>query len=197
VRWDRLFDDLEAQLERGLRGEEAGLGAEEERLRLSRLGLRDRLLSLVRSDGESFVELRLASGDDLALRPKTFGRDWVAGDLRTVGPIPAQGVLPLHAVESLAFASEQLARSLASPPPGPRARSMDRIGLGILLRELCRRRVAVTLLTRGARWHGTIDRVGADHLDLALHEPGTPRSARELRGHRTVPFAALLLVRVD
>src|ERR1019366_4923637 len=44
--WDNLFDDLESQLEQELTAEEVDLQAEEERLRLARLGIRDRLRSL-------------------------------------------------------------------------------------------------------------------------------------------------------
>ena len=46
MRWDNLFDDLESQLEQELTAEEVDLQAEEERLRLARLGIRDRLRSL-------------------------------------------------------------------------------------------------------------------------------------------------------
>ena len=42
MRWDNLFDDLESQLEQELDAEDIDLLAEEERLRLGRLGLRDR-----------------------------------------------------------------------------------------------------------------------------------------------------------
>ena len=43
MRWDNLFDDLESQLEQELTAEEVDLQAEEERLRLARLCIRDRL----------------------------------------------------------------------------------------------------------------------------------------------------------
>ena len=46
MRWDNLFSDLESQLEYGLHAEENDLHDEEERLRLGRLSLRDRLLQL-------------------------------------------------------------------------------------------------------------------------------------------------------
>jgi len=47
MRWDNLFDDLESQLELELGAEDLDLVAEEERLRLGRLALRDRLVALV------------------------------------------------------------------------------------------------------------------------------------------------------
>ena len=42
--------------------------------------------------------------------------------------------------------------------------------------------------------HGTIDRVARDHVDLALHEPGSPRREREVQGYRIVPLDRVLLV---
>jgi hypothetical protein len=44
---------------------------------------------------------------------------------------------------------------------------------------------------------GTIDRAAADHLDIALHEPGIPRRAGVVTGHRIVPFAAVAWIRLD
>jgi hypothetical protein len=42
---------------------------------------------------------------------------------------------------------------------------------------------------------GTIDRVGADHLDLALHAPGEWRRAEAVTGVATVGFGGLYAVR--
>lgn len=42
---------------------------------------------------------------------------------------------------------------------------------------------------------GTIDRVGRDHLDLALHARDEFRRDGALRGFRIVPFDAIQLVR--
>ena len=44
--------------------------------------------------------------------------------------------------------------------------------------------------------HGTIDRVGRDHVDLAVHDRGEPRREGAVREVRIVPLAALLLVRL-
>jgi hypothetical protein len=58
--------------------------------------------------------------------------------------------------------------------------------------------VAVALHTADGRvLTGTIDRAGADHLDLALHEPGAPRRAGDVRGYRLVPFAAVAWIGLD
>ena len=41
---------------------------------------------------------------------------------------------------------------------------------------------------------GTIDAVGADHLDLAEHDEDVPRRRENVTGQTTVPFAALVAV---
>ena len=72
------------------------------------------------------------------------------------------------------------------------------MNLGFVMRDLVRRRVAVDVhLSQWRMLAGTIDRAGADHLDIALHEPGTPRRAGEVTGHRIVPFAAVAWIRLD
>jgi hypothetical protein len=72
----------------------------------------------------------------------------------------------------------------------------DRLDVGHVLRMIARDRVGVTVLLRdGSRLAGTIDRVGADFLDLAEHLVGEPRRARQVSGLRMVAFAGLAAVR--
>ena len=65
-----------------------------------------------------------------------------------------------------------------------------------MLRDLCRRRTSVELDLLDESLAGTIDRVGRDHLDLAVHEPGSARRESAVSQYRLVPFAQLSLVRV-
>jgi hypothetical protein len=65
-----------------------------------------------------------------------------------------------------------------------------------VLRDLCRRRCAVELVLTGGPLHGTIDRVGRDHCDLAVHEAGAVRREAAVSHYRIVPFDQLLLVRM-
>jgi hypothetical protein len=95
-------------------------------------------------------------------------------------------LVPLAAVVAL--------RSLGSQSAP--ARSARRFGLGYALRALSRDRatVVVSLVGDGPRLLGTIDGVGADHLDLAEHLEGLPRRRENVRAVATVPFAALVAV---
>ncbi|QNO37003.1 hypothetical protein H4J02_11105 [Protaetiibacter sp. SSC-01] len=188
MRWDELFADIESQLEHELDLERQGLAVEEERLRLARLALRDRVLEMGRADA---VVLVLADGTSLALRVGSAGRDWVAGEC-AAGAATGTAVVPLAAVAAVLPVGGQLAAGLK--PAAPEALTA-RLGLGFVLRDLCRRRAPVEVRTRVGVVHGTIDRVARDHLDLAEHESGEVRRDAAVRRIRLVPFDAVLCVR--
>jgi len=199
MRWDLLFDDLESQIDQERRDEERALALEEERLRLARLTLRDRIIALVRTaEGDpQAIRVELLGGIELRLRPLAFGRDWMSADLDAAGRGPGQCLVPLGAIAAVLPSRSQVPASLAAAPEAS-GRLSERIGLPFVLRDLCRRRLPVHVTTSDARIvHGTIDRVARDHVDLAVHEPGTPRRDRDVRGIRIVPIAQIVLVTFD
>ncbi|GAA1749152.1 hypothetical protein [Agromyces humatus] len=198
MRWDLLFDDLESQLDREQRDEERALALEGERLRLGRLTLRDRLtaISRITDDSDVIVRVELHGGVVMALRPLAFGRDWMSAESRAAGRRSRQCVVPLAAIAAVLPSRSQLDPSL-EPVSESSARLAERIGLPFVLRDLCRRRTPVRLTTVDGVVHGTLDRVARDHVDLALHEPGSPRRERELQGYRIVPLARVLLIEFD
>lgn len=195
MRWDHLFDDLAGQLEHELQSEEADLRQEEERLRLGRLPLRDRLVALREAGdaGTALIRCRLRSGETVRLRLVTIGRDWMAGDLGEPGGRD-QAIVPFSAVEALLLEPAQATLSLE--PVHERSELAARLGIAFLLRDLCRRRAVVTVRTSTGDATGTIDRVGRDHLDLAEHDRDRPRRAAEVQQVRVIPTEQVLLVRV-
>ena len=194
MRWDHLFDDLAGQLEHELTAEEADLQKEEERLRLGRLGVRERIVALKRTRDHALMEVAvtLRTGARIRLEPMTVGRDWVAGDID--GRDDAQAVVPFDAIESITLRDEQITPSLTPEEPKPDLSS--RLGLPFLLRDLCRRRVAVRIDTVSSSLTGTIDRVGRDHLDLAEHDLDTPRRREVVRGVRLVRLDQVVVLRL-
>lgn len=199
MRWDNLFDDLESQLEQGLSAEEVDLAAEEERLRLGRLTVRERILSVYESyerRADYDIRVLLSSGETVNVRPATIGKDWLSGDLRDESPRRQQCIVVLAGIASIVLTADQVTRSLNASTRETESSVSARLGLPFVLRDLCRRRVTVELVTTTGRVTGTIDRVGRDHLDIAVHGAGEARRATAVGHYRIVPLAHVLLVRV-
>ena len=199
MRWDNLFDDLESQLEQELSAEEIDLQAEEERLRLARLGIRDRLRSLHATSAsidERMLRLALADGSRVTVLPSTFGRDWLSGELVEESGRRPQCIVPLDSIDGVILERAQTALSLEPNVEESSGALSARLGLQFVLRDLCRRRASVDLHLRTLRLHGTIDRVGRDHLDLAVHEPEQPRRDSAITEFRIVRLDQVVLVRV-
>jgi hypothetical protein len=196
MRWDLLFDDLESQLDQEQRDEERALAIEEERLRLGRLTLRDRLSAMARAAGDdpaASIRIELRGGRTLDLRPLSFGRDWMSASVRGSARNDGQCIVPLGAIAAIIPTGAQLEPSLA-PSAESSTRLAERLGLPFVLRDLCRRRMPVHVTTDDGRLHGTLDRVARDHIDLALHEPGSPRRDRDVHGYRIVPLDRIVAV---
>ncbi|MDF2554752.1 MAG: hypothetical protein K0R60_647 [Microbacterium sp.] len=195
MRWDRFFEDLQDQFDAEWEAERAVLDTEAERLRLSKVALRDRVGELGRGGGgdSPFLAWDLVGGASISARVSVVGADWVG----VVTDAGRSGVIPLAAITAIGLPHADLLRSARARPP-ERASLTERMTIGFALRDLVRRRTPVTVSTVGGRaLTGTIDRAGADHLDLALHDPGEPRRATAVQGHRLIPFSALAWVRID
>lgn len=192
MRWDRLFEDLEGQLASEWEAERAALDAESERLRISRLDLRSRLRALCTAEAQAV--LTLSGRPRASVHLLALGADWIAAS-----ELPADGaravqsirIIPLHALLGIGVDHGMLLAS-AEDRGEPATDLRERMTLGFVLRGLARRRAPVRIRTvEGEELHGTIDRAGADHLDLALHEAGQVRLAGSVSGFRIVPFEAV------
>lgn len=180
MRWDSLFADLEAQLD-AADDDVAAMHAERVRAEVAGVELRDRLRGAVGQD----LALRLAGGEQVAGLLRTAGPDWLL-----VGEPSGEALVPLAAVVVV----DGLTRSLAAPA----GRVEGRLGLASALRGVARDRSAVRLWLRdpgSAVLTGTVDRVGADHLDLARHAADEPRRPGAVRGTSAVPLGALACLR--
>lgn len=195
VEWDHLFEDLEGQLAAEWDAERAALDAESERLRISKLTLRERLRTMTTSPAR--MSLELAERERWDCTTRVIGADWIGVSVRSD---PRLRIVPLTAVAAIAVDQGALLESLDEAASAePSARTLrERMTFGFVLRDLARRRAPVTVARRGADpQHGTIDRAGFDHLDLALHDPSEPRRARAVRGFRLIAFESVSWVRIE
>jgi hypothetical protein len=170
--WEGLFADLEAQFDAQERLELDAEVADRTRRERALVDLHSRLVGhLGRRLG-----VRVVTGSQLDGDLEDVGDGWV---------LLRGAVIPVDAV--VAWTNLSL-----RPHDATRAR---RFGLGHVLRGLARDRAVVRVVDRsGHTATGTIDRVGADHLDLAEHAPDEPRRSAVVRGVRSIPFAALVSV---
>ncbi len=181
MRWEELFDDLEARFEEQERAE-----AEADLVDLVR-GERDRIafVDRLRAHPEAWIALDLRDGSNRRGKVLDVGKDWVLLGTPAGSSMEQRDLLvPIAAVLSAGGLSQQ---SLdAGQSVGRRLR------LGSVLRGLARNRAAVAIdFWPMGHLDGTIDRVGADHLDLAVHPADVVRRAGEVRQMRTVPFQAV------
>ncbi|MDT7570579.1 MAG: hypothetical protein QOE05_753 [Actinomycetota bacterium] len=182
MRWEELFGDLEAQAEQLAAAELQAEVADRTRREVGLLGLVDRL--------------RESQGHPLGLA--VWGAGAVHGRLLDAGPdwllLEEAGrrevLIPLAAVLGVTGVG---ARTAA---PGGQGVVAGRLDLRWALRGLARDRAGVAVVLRdGSTVAGTLDRVGADHVDVAEHAPGEPRRAAAVRQVRLVPLTALGLLR--
>jgi hypothetical protein len=182
MRWEQLFADLEAQLAEEETAVERQEDASRARSEWGRLRWADRLRG---SLGQP-VTVGCRGAGEVAGRLVEVGVDWLLledGQRRDV--LVAQRVV--RTVGGLT------ARTAEDTDPGAVGRRLD---LRWALRGLARDRAAVhCLLDDGGAVTGTVDRVGADFVELAEHPADLPRRRSAVTGVRAVVLDAVAVVR--
>lgn len=197
MRWDRLFADLEARFDELADAEAAAESADRERVAIG--GIR--------------ATQRLSGAIDRPIRVRLAGGAVVSGVLRSVGPdwlLLAEGqgrdcLVALAAVTAV----EGLTASTGPEISGLAIRLDMRRALRGLARDRSPVAVALTGWTAetagtGAAAYGpigageltgTIDRVGADFIEVAVHAAWEPRRAGTVRSVALLPLDGIVLVR--
>ena len=203
MRWDRLFADLEARFDEI---EDADAAAE--------LADRQRV-----AFGAVRAAQRLAGSLDQPIRVRLAGGASIGGVLRTVGPdwlLLAEATARECIVALNAVTAVQGLTAATAPEMTGLALRLD---LRRALRGLARDRSPVAVGLTGwlgglagtspsgaaagmgsasngsAEVIGTIDRVGADFIEVAVHAAWEPRRAAAVRSVALVPLDAVVLVR--
>jgi hypothetical protein len=182
VRWDALFDDLEAQAAAHDRAERAAEVAERTRMELGTVGWADRARAAV----GSAVRVRLPGDQVVAGALTRVGPDWLLLDdgggretvVRTAAVLTMRGFARYAAI------------------PGAEGAVASRLGLRHVLRAVARDRSAVRLhLLDGSTVDATLDRVGADFVEVATHGAGELRRRSEVRDVELIMLTAIAALR--
>lgn len=176
-----VLADLSAQLDAALAAELADEVAERSRWEVGQLRLVDRLRAAL---GRPLV-VGTTAGELTGVLAQV-GSDWVE--------VVEGSARRLLIRASVITDVRGLGRS--SVAPGSEGAVTARLGFRHALRALARARVPVVIVLAGGRSvAGTIDRVGADLVDLAEHPVDEPRRSGTVRGIRTIPTDAIRYLR--
>lgn len=181
MRWDALFQDMEAQLAAEQRLALESEVSERVRVELAGIVLADRLRAAL----DHGVTVLLSSGLRISGVLAHAGSEWIV-----LNEGPQQWLVPHSAVMSYQGLGRQALQDTAV---------RARMGLASALRGLGRDRSEITVhLAMGTPQErglfGVIDRVGKDHFDLAV-TGGEARRYGNVSSVVTVPFASLAALR--
>jgi hypothetical protein len=182
MRWQQLFADLQAQFDEEEAAAERSESASRARAEIGAVRLAQRLQGAV--------------GSRLTLTCRGVGQ--VPGVLVEIGAdwllLDDDGGRQCLVASAAVRAVAGLGRATA--PPEPEGVVRVRMDLRRALRGLARDRAPVQLvLDDGGVLTGTVDRVGADYVELAEHAADLPRRAEAVQGVRAVVIAAVAVVR--
>jgi hypothetical protein len=184
VRWQQLFADLQAQFEEEESAGERAESGSRARAEVGGLALVDRL----RGSLGAQVSVTVRGAGQLGGVLTEVGADW----LLLADELGRDVLVATPAVRAVTGLGR---RTGVAETPGV---VRSRLDLRRALRGLARDRAAVQMvLDDGSVLVGTVDRVGADYVELAEHPADAPRRAEMVHGVRVVVIAAVAVVRTS
>jgi hypothetical protein len=182
MRWQQLFDDLQSQFEAQEAAADRAESASRARAGVGAVRLSERLAGALGS--RVVISVRGAGPVNGVLAD--LGPDW----LLLEGDQARDHLVALPAVTTVAGLGR---RTAGATPEGPVRAHLD---LRRALRGLARDRAAVqVVLADGATVTGTLDRVGADYVELAVHPADVPRRRGAVQGVWAIVIAEIAVVR--
>ena len=182
MRWQQLFADLEAQFDEEEAAAERSESASRARAEMGAVRLSQRLLGSLGVP----VSVTCRGAGQVAGVLVDVGSDW----LLLEDERGRQNLVATAAVRAVAG----LGRGTAPPEPAGAVRML--LDLRRALRALARDRAGVqVILDDGGVLSGTLDRVGADYVELAKHPADLPRRSEAVQGVRAIVIAAVAVVR--
>ena len=181
MRWQQLFEDLQSQFEAEELAAERAESASRTRAEVGAVRLGERLAG---ARGSSLV-LAVRGAGNVTGTLVDQGVDWLLLE-------DGQGRELLVAMAAVRAVGGLGRRTALPEPDGVRSR----LDLRWALRGLARDRSAVQLLLDdGGTLTGTLDRIGADFVEIAEHPGDLPRRSEAVQGVRAVVIGAVAVVR--
>jgi hypothetical protein len=181
MRWQQLFADLGAQFEEAEAAAQQAEGSSRARAEMGAVRLVERLRGAV----GAAVVVRCQGAGQVAGVLGDVGADWLL--------IDEDGGREVLVAGAAVSAVAGLGRQTAPEPAGVVGRRLD---LRRAVRALARDRSAVQVVLRdGGVLTGTVDRVGADFLEVAAHPLGDERRAGAVRGVQAIALDAVAAIR--
>jgi hypothetical protein len=182
MRWQQLFADLQAQFDEEEAAAERSESASRARAEMGAVRLTQRLHGSLRAA----VTVTCRGAGQVSGVLVDVGSDW----LLLEDAHGRQHLVAAAAVRAVAG----LGRATAPPEPEGHVRGM--LDLRRALRALARDRAGVqVILDDGGVLSGTLDRVGADDVELAEHPADLPRRSEAVQGVRAIVLTAVAVVR--
>ncbi|HET8588418.1 MAG TPA: hypothetical protein VFM01_02200 [Nakamurella sp.] len=188
MRWQQLFADLAGRFDE--MADEAMMAELADRQRLAA--------------GSVLMVQRLRGAVGVTVRVRTNGGPVVSGAVRGAGPDWLLLSQPGWAELLVALQAVTAVEGLTVASAEPLSDVALRLDLRHALRGIARDRAPVIVTVGGpavapagggVEMTGTIDRVGADFLEVAQHAPWEPRRASTVRSVALVPLSAVITVR--
>lgn len=185
MRWEQLFGDLEAQFDAFAEAQALAEVAERQRIEFGGVGLVARLVPAVGTR----IRATTATGSAIGGLLRRVGPDWLLLE-ESAG---REVVVPLASVTVL--------EGLPAATGQPLGAIAGKLTLTSALRGLVRDRAPVAVVIpggeNGSELTGTLDRVGADFCELALHPAWEVRRANAVRQVVVIPVSGVMYVRAQ
>ncbi len=188
MRWEQLFSDLDARFDDLADAQMMAELPDRERVAAGAISLVERIGGSVGRQ----IRVRTTAGVAVVGAVRKVGPDWLL-----IEDGPGREAL-------LASVAVTIVEGL-SAATGPAVKGVElRLNLRHALRGVARDRSPISLVVCGGVGEptslytevtGTIDRIGADFIEVALHAAWEPRRAASVRSVVLVPLSAVVVVR--
>ncbi|MEO7125837.1 MAG: hypothetical protein ABI382_09820 [Nakamurella sp.] len=188
MRWEQLFADLDSRFDELADAEMMAELPDRQRSAAGSLTVVQRCIGAIGAD----VRVRVRSGALHSGELRGVGPDWILLGMTSPGEV----LLSMVAVVTI--------DGLTATTGAPLSVVGSRIDLRLAMRGIARDRSPVVIGVMGApdgmagagtELSGTIDRVGADFIEMAQHATWEPRRASSVRSMLLVPIGAVDSVR--